>query len=90
LASKFEAIKGRGATDIRLSHDFEDVVYIFDNCNAIEGEFQKSNASLKKYVKEYTSVLVKDVSFSEAVSCALPLGFEDRAEEIIERIKNLA
>jgi hypothetical protein len=45
LASKFEAIKGRGATDIRLSHDFEDVVYIFDNCNAIEGEFQKSNAS---------------------------------------------
>jgi hypothetical protein len=45
---------------------------------------------LKKYVKEYTSVLVKDVSFSEAVSCALPLVFEDRAEEIIERIKNLA
>jgi len=25
LATKFEALKGRGGTDLRLSHDFEDI-----------------------------------------------------------------
>ena len=30
LAAKFEAHKSRGGNDLRQSHDFEDIVYIFD------------------------------------------------------------
>ena len=32
LAVKFEAYKGRGGNDIRQSQDFEDIIYILDNC----------------------------------------------------------
>jgi hypothetical protein len=89
LASKFEAIKSRGATDIRLSHDFEDVVFIFDNCDFIESELEKSTPDLILYFKDYLNTLANDRCFDEAVACSLPFGFEDRAKEIIERIKNI-
>ncbi len=32
LATKIDAVFGRGLPDLRLSHDFEDIVYLFDNC----------------------------------------------------------
>jgi len=89
LATKFEAIKGRGSTDIRLSHDFEDVVFIFDNCETIEAELEKSSQELKEYFRQYLGFLVKSIDFNEAVSCALPLGFDERAEEVINRIKSI-
>ena len=31
LAAKFEAHKDRGGEDLRQSHDFEDIIYIFEN-----------------------------------------------------------
>ena len=33
LAAKFEAHKSRGGNDLRQSHDFEDIIYILDNCS---------------------------------------------------------
>ena len=36
LASKFEAFNDRGIVEPRLSHDFEDIVYLFDNRTDIE------------------------------------------------------
>lgn len=90
LATKFEAIKGRGATDIRTSHDFEDVVFIFDNCEYIELELKNSSPELQKYFKDFLKYLITNPCFGEAVACALPLGFEDRAEEIVERMNFLA
>jgi predicted nucleotidyltransferase len=35
LASKFEAHNDRGGEDLRQSHDFEDIIYILDNCTSI-------------------------------------------------------
>lgn len=35
LAAKFEAHKSRGGEDLRQSHDFEDIIYILDNCPEI-------------------------------------------------------
>ncbi len=35
LASNFEAHNDRGGTDLRQSHDFEDIIYILDNCTSI-------------------------------------------------------
>ncbi len=35
LAAKIEAHNGRGGNDLRQSHDFEDIVYILDNCSEL-------------------------------------------------------
>ena len=70
-----------------MSHDFEDIVFIFDNCETIEAELEKSSQELKEYFRQYLGFLVKSIDFNEAFSCALPLGFDISAEEVINRIK---
>ena len=32
VATKLEAVNGRGGSDLRTSHDFEDIIYILNNC----------------------------------------------------------
>ena len=35
VAAKLEAHKNRGGDDLRQSHDFEDIIYVLDNCNDV-------------------------------------------------------
>lgn len=86
LASKFEAIQGRGQPDIRQSHDFEDVVFIFDNCDSLETEINSSDTELQKFIREYLTKLSKNPYFREAINCFFLYGSEDRAEAVIHRI----
>jgi hypothetical protein len=51
IVSKIEALKGRGGGDGRMSSDFEDIVYVFNNRNAIWDEIEKSTSHLKMYLK---------------------------------------
>ena len=41
LATKIEAIKGRGGYDLRLSHDFEDFSYVLNNRPDITSQFDE-------------------------------------------------
>jgi hypothetical protein len=91
LAAKFEAHKSRGGNDLRQSHDFEDIIYILDNCSELLERISNANDSIKAYLKEECSNLLKNEGLTEGIESALPYGSEEEATEIImELIQNIA
>lgn len=91
LAAKFEAHKGRGGHDLRQSHDFEDIIYILDNCSELLENITNTNESVKAYLKEESFNLLKNEGLTEGIESALPYGSEEEATEIImELIQNIA
>jgi hypothetical protein len=91
LASKFEAHKSRGSNDLRQSHDFEDIIYIMDNCPELLKSFTNSNASVKLYLKEECQNLLKNKDLTEGVESALPYGSgEEGTDIILELIKSIS
>lgn len=91
LAAKFEAYKGRGGNDLRQSHDFEDIIYMLDNCSEVLESITNANESVKEYLKEECSKLLENNGLTEGIESALPYGSEVEATEIIlELIQNIA
>jgi predicted house-cleaning noncanonical NTP pyrophosphatase (MazG superfamily) len=91
VASKFEAHKGRGGNDLRQSHDFEDIIYIFDNCPDILDNISKANDTVKAYLKEECQNLLEDEGLTEGIESALPYGSgEESTDIILELIQRIA
>jgi len=91
LAAKFEAHNGRGGNDLRQSHDFEDIIYMLDNCSELLENIQMANVNVKDYLKNECTDLLNDVSLIEGIECALPYGSSEEATEImLELIQNIA
>jgi hypothetical protein len=68
VATKLEALSERGMSDIRLSHDLEDIVSVFDGCLTIEAQLDAAPDRLKEYFRAEFSGLIKDRAyFREAV-----------------------
>jgi len=83
LAAKFEAHKGRGGNDLRQSHDFEDIIYILDNCPDILKNIGGSNPNVKQYLKEESQKLLSNPNITEGVESALPYGSGEEGTDII-------
>lgn len=91
LAAKIEAYKGRGGNDLRQSHDFEDIIYIMDNCSELLENITKANESVKAYLKVECYKLLKNEGLTEGIESALPFGSKEEATDIImELIQNIA
>ncbi|MDO9340380.1 MAG: hypothetical protein Q7T72_07630 [Bacteroidales bacterium] len=86
LASKFEAHKSRGGDDLRQSHDFEDIIYILDNCIDLSGIISNAGVNVKAYLKEECQILMENDSLTEGIESALPYGSDSYRIEIIEDI----
>ena len=86
LAAKFEAHDSRGGNDLRQSHDFEDIVYIFENRSSILDDISCSNLSVKEFIKEACRNLKNNDNLKEGIECALPYGSDSDSTEIIEDI----
>ncbi len=90
LASKFEAHKGRGGDDLRQSHDFEDIIYIMDNCSEILTDITNANTTVKEYLKTEYQNLLNNRDLDEGIESALPYGSGAESAEIIkELIQNI-
>ncbi|KAA5548823.1 nucleotidyl transferase AbiEii/AbiGii toxin family protein [Adhaeribacter rhizoryzae] len=91
IAAKLEAHKNRGGKDLRQSHDFEDIIYILDNCPNILEDITNSSNTVKMYLKgEFTSLL-NNKNLTEGVESALPYGSGEEATDIIlELIQGIA
>lgn len=83
LAAKLEAHKNRGGNDLRQSHDFEDIIYILNNCSNIFEEIVNSSDCLKYYLKDECQKLLNNTILIEGIECALPYGAGDESTEII-------
>ncbi len=91
LAAKFEAHKGRGGNDLRQSHDFEDIIYILNNCIGLIDSISNANSTVKTYLKGEFLNLIQDENLTEGVESALPYGSDsDSTEIILELIKNIS
>ena len=85
LASKFEALKNRGMSDMRYSSDFEDIIYIFDNRPELFGELQNAEISVKNYLRsEMKKLLTLDI-IQEAIEANVEQDFiYTRANRILQ------
>jgi predicted nucleotidyltransferase len=91
LASKFEAHNDRGGEDLRQSHDFEDIIYILDNCTSILEDIRNADEDVKNYLKTECERLFANDGLSEGIESALPYGSDsDRVEIIVDLILEIA
>lgn len=93
IASKLEAFFSPSRAhnnDVYASHDFEDIIYILDDCDYIIEQIQTSNDSVKSYIQEKFDFLLKNKPLIYALSGILR---DDENEvkvlKIIERISTL-
>ncbi len=85
LASKLEALKSRGMSDIRYSSDFEDIIYLFDNRNELLNELLNAKDSIKEYLQAEFSQLLQLPIIQEAIEANVEQDFVyARANKIIE------
>lgn len=85
LATKIEAIKGRGGDDLRFSHDFEDLIYVLNNRQDITSLFDKEHDdALTTYISSWASGLLIRPNCREEIECMLPYGDYGRVDYIIE------
>ncbi len=87
LASKMEAYKGRGGGDGRMSSDFEDMVYVLNNRNAIWDEIEKSPTHLRSYLKNEFQKISKEDFLYEWVSANLDYTEQKRTDFIVGGIE---
>ena len=83
LAAKFEAHNARGGNDLRQSHDFEDIIYILDNCSNILGNISGSNPSVKMYLKKECQKLMENPNITEGIETSLPYGSGEESGDIL-------
>ncbi len=89
LATKFEAFKDRG-TDYRLSHDFEDIIYVLDNRSTIVAEILKEPTSIQHFLKEELLKIYHNPSFEEIISCHVPpMIHDERLPILIDKIEQI-
>ncbi|QJP34329.1 hypothetical protein F0365_07930 [Nonlabens sp. Ci31] len=68
LATKWEAFKSRGS-DPRYSHDFEDIIYVFDNNREIVPDTMTATAALQETLKEMSSFILDHENSNEIIEC---------------------
>ena len=83
LAAKFEAHNSRGGDDLRQSHDFEDIIYILDNCSDILDHISGSNPRVKEYLKSECQKLLENPNITEGIETALPYGSGEESGDIL-------
>jgi hypothetical protein len=91
LASKIAAHIDRGGTDLRQSHDFEDIIYILDNCTIILEDVRNAEADVQNYLKTQCQNFLENDGISEGIESALPYGSDsDRVEMIQDLLFEIA
>ena len=91
VATKIEAIFGRGFSDLRASHDFEDLIYVFDNMNEIYQNLKNGDTEVYKFILKSLVKFKAKEEFWEAIEGNLPYGEPmrfNRIKEVITAIIN--
>jgi predicted nucleotidyltransferase len=83
LAAKLEAWKDRGDNDGRTSTDFEDIVFVLNNRNAIWQELAEADEPVKQYLKVECKKLLDEPYIEEWLSVHLDFQEQKRVNFII-------
>jgi hypothetical protein len=71
---------------LRQSHDFEDIIYILDNCIDILDNIKNADEDVKNYLKTECESLLENEGISEGIECALGPGSDSDRVEIIDSL----
>lgn len=90
LATKFEAYNHRGGGDYRTSHDFEDIIYVVDNCTSIVEEVRVADKRIKDFLKSEFEKILNTPYAEEILSAQLhPLILEKRYPLLLAKINEM-
>ena len=89
IACKIEALLRRGITDLRLSKDLEDIVFLLNYLASLEDEIAMVDYQVKKYIQENFQILLEYDVLPEAIFCVLPAGENNpqNAKLILQKIQ---
>jgi hypothetical protein len=91
LAAKFDAFFDRGIKDLFASHDYEDIVYLFNHRSDISEQVLNSEEKLKSYLMECASKIIESRSLKEAIIGNLFYeGQDEQYNVIIKKLTNIA
>jgi len=90
LATKFEAVLYRGLPDLRMSHDFEDIVYLWNNVHNVFEQCKKAEVNLQSYFSVTLKKLINNWTFNESIEAHLPFDSIINAERIRKEMNLLA
>ncbi|MBQ8500842.1 MAG: hypothetical protein IJ494_00835 [Bacteroides sp.] len=75
---------------MRLSHDFEDFIFVLNGRTSIEDELKNiTDEELRCYLTNEFHKLCKNPNIEECITCALPIGEDERCEYILSLLKVL-
>jgi hypothetical protein len=88
LATKFEAFRSRGRRDPRMSHDFEDIVYLLNYTSDFPEAIQLAEEEVKAYLATCMKEILNDSALQEGVISHMYFEEqEERFEMIMDQIK---
>ncbi len=91
LATKFDAFFDRGIRDLYASHDFEDIVYLFNHVSDIAEQALNSEQTVKKYLMNCSQQILESSQIQEAIVGNLYHEDQNRRFELIlNKFKKIA
>jgi predicted nucleotidyltransferase len=88
IASKLEAVIGRGGSDLRASSDFEDVIFVLDGSTDFIAEMESTDEQVQIYLRDKFKDLLKRPQIEEEIYCHLPARFATaRTTTIVELMR---
>lgn len=89
LATKWEAFNSRGG-DPRISHDFEDIIYVIDNNLNLVDDVIKAENDVQEFLKGMSNEILSHSSRNEIIECHInPYTMEERRKVIINKLENI-
>lgn len=88
LATKFEAFKDRGQSDVYVSHDLEDIITVVDGRASVPDELAGAPDAVRHHVVQNIRVLLAHPGFLNALPGIV--AFAPRAVVVLRRLKQIA
>ena len=91
VATKLEALHGRGENDFRLSHDLEDIITVIDGRVELIGEISESSMELRRYLGSELRSLLANSEFRDALPGHLlpDEASQKRISLVVQRIQQI-
>ena len=90
LATKMEAFFDRGFKDLYASHDFEDIVYIFNYTSDLVLQIQTAEQDVTQYLKECVQKILENDNILAVMPGHLYYeSVDERMEIIMEKLKQI-
>lgn len=91
LASKFEAMLQRGASDLRLSRDLDDIVFVITNNSRLQRDLLEDDPVPVQFVAKELNTLLQSKGVDEAIRAQLQPGLPaDAMNAIMARLRAIA